>query len=422
MEILVQIFNTVSRYLLAIACAFAISVSAQNNFAQDDKKDEKAETKAKFGIGSKAPDIDIEHWLSDNDGVFEHITEFEEGKIYVIDFWMMRSPVSIGSMPQIAEIQSKFEDDDVQIISVTPDQPELIQQLLKVEVPEQDKDADPKKTFGDLTNTYCLASDPDGSVLKDYFLAAGKSQLPVCFIVGKTGLIEWIGSSLKMEEPLKAIVADDWDREAFKPKYIEAEKKAAVERKKMLSMQQKMQKGMTAVRDKMQDDDVDGAVKELERLIADKELAELPGAKGGFEVARMQIMVKHDHEDASEAYSKFVEDNKEDGQILNEVNWFIYELFEENGGDMDTTILKTAKKSAEYAIKSVPNNGALLDTLAHFIYIVDEDLDKAIEVQKKAVEHAGIQRDEIKPFLDELMKEKETGKKKKKKKKIESDF
>ena len=56
-----------------------------------------------------------------------------------------------------------------------------------------------------------------------------------------------------------------------------------------------------------------------------------------------------------------------------------------------------------------------------YIYIVDEDLDKAIEVQRKAVEHAGEQLDEIQPFLDELLEEKETGKKKKKDK-SESDF
>lgn len=37
-------------------------------------------------------------------------------------------------------------------------------------------------------------SDPDGSVTKDYYEAAGPNGIPVAFIVGKTGEIEWIGT------------------------------------------------------------------------------------------------------------------------------------------------------------------------------------------------------------------------------------
>ena len=96
-------------------------------------------------------------------------------------------------------------------------------------------------------------------------------------------------------------------------------------------------------------------------------------------------------------------------------------MYEERGGDVDAEILKIARKGAGYAAKAEPESGAILDTLAHYIYIVDEDLDKAIEVQRKAVEHAGVQLEDIQPFLDELLKEKETGKKKKKQK-VESDF
>jgi len=156
----------------------------------------------------------------------------------------------------------------------------------------------------------------------------------------------------------------------------------------------------------------------LAELIEDEELEK---AQPTLKTMRLQLMITSEHEDAVPTLESFVEENKADGSTLNSVTWAIYELFEETGGDVDSEILKLARKGAGYAAKAEPKSGAILDTLAHYIYIVDEDLDKAIEVQRKAVEHAGEQLEEIQPFLDELLKEKETGKKKKKDK-VESDF
>ena len=57
--------------------------------------------------------------------------------------------------------------------------------------------------------------------------------------------------------------------------------------------------------------------------------------------------------------------------------------------------------AAELAEKAEPKNGAILDTLAHLVY-ENGDLDRAIELQKRAVKNAGPQLDEIEPFLKEL--------------------
>ncbi|MFM7520921.1 MAG: hypothetical protein ACKO9B_10680, partial [Planctomycetota bacterium] len=51
-----------------------------------------ASTRAdEFGVGSKAPALDIEHWVQkagrDADGKFSPVTEFEKGKVYVVEFW-----------------------------------------------------------------------------------------------------------------------------------------------------------------------------------------------------------------------------------------------------------------------------------------------------------------------------------------------
>ena len=63
--------------LITLICATATPA-----FAQDEKKEEGPT----LTIGSKAPELDIEHWVSDNDGAFKHIKKFEDGKVYIVNF------------------------------------------------------------------------------------------------------------------------------------------------------------------------------------------------------------------------------------------------------------------------------------------------------------------------------------------------
>ena len=70
-------------------------------------------------IGSKAPALNIENWISDRDGAFKPVTEFEDGKIYVVEFWATWCPPCVASMPHLAKTQDEHYDDGVQIISVT---------------------------------------------------------------------------------------------------------------------------------------------------------------------------------------------------------------------------------------------------------------------------------------------------------------
>jgi hypothetical protein len=45
--------------------------------------------------------------------------------------------------------------------------------------------------------------------------AAGQNGIPTCFIVGKSGLVEWIGHPMSMDEPLEKVVTGSWDRAAY---------------------------------------------------------------------------------------------------------------------------------------------------------------------------------------------------------------
>jgi hypothetical protein len=46
-----------------------------------------ADEKGVLTIGSKAPSLDVEHWVSDGNGAFKPVTAFQPGKVYVVEFW-----------------------------------------------------------------------------------------------------------------------------------------------------------------------------------------------------------------------------------------------------------------------------------------------------------------------------------------------
>ena len=144
-------------------------------------------------IGSKAPDLAIEHWLQDGNGFFKPVTQFEKGKVYVVEFWATWCGPCIQSMPHLAELQNKYRGQGVQIISVSNETVEEVKDLLG----KQNEQVG--KSFGELTSAWCLTTDPDGSVYKDYMDAAKQGGIPTAFLVGKTSQIEWIGHPMDMD-------------------------------------------------------------------------------------------------------------------------------------------------------------------------------------------------------------------------------
>ena len=152
-------------------------------------------------VGSKAPPIDIEHWLNK-----DPVKKFETGKVYVIEFWATWCGPCVGQMPHLGELQERHADDLV-VISVGDEDPDLIDEFL-----EKERDG---RILRDVTNAYWLTSDPDGSVDADYMKASGQRGIPTAFVVGKTGEIEWIGHPCNIDEPIAKIIDGTWNREEF---------------------------------------------------------------------------------------------------------------------------------------------------------------------------------------------------------------
>lgn len=377
----------VLRKLFAGLIASAISITgAASLSAQEDD--------ALLTIGSKAPALDVEHWVQNGNGKFKPVTKFESGKVYVVEFWATWCGPCIASMPHLAETQKEYAEKGVQLVSISDEDLETVETFLKREIAgagEGEEKKDAPKTYRELTSAYCLTTDPDGSSQKDYMEAAKQNGIPTAFIVGKKGEIEWIGHPMEMDEPLKSVVEDKWDRAAYIAEF-KAAQEAQIQMQKLFGL--------------LNGGKMDEALKMLEELI---EKTPKGQSKTQFQMIKLQVMLQQeDKKEEVAAFAKTVLDSAaEDPMMINQLCWAFVEMTE--AGRIDNTeLLKNALAATAAASEKAEaeSKGAILDTLAH-LYHLTGDLDNAIETQKKAVEAAGEEmKAELEAYLKKLQEEK----------------
>ncbi len=402
--------------------------------------DEEAEAKM-LTIGSKAPAIEIEHWVSDGNGKFQPIQEFEADKVYVVEFWATWCGPCIASMPHLAEIQTKYAPKGVTIISVSDEDLETVQGFLERPVrggkpakEGDEKEAAEANTYGKLTSVYCLTTDPDGSVKNDYMRAAGQNGIPTSFIVGKTGLVEWIGHPMSMDEPLAQVVSGEWDRDAFLEEFRKEQERDLL----MAKLSQKMRRGdvegaleiLAAAKESAAGDEE--SLENIEQLVFRVKLSGaatliqkgevedgIAGLDALYEAATAEqktqvltvkinvLLSKELYDEAATALTSLADSKEPDPMLLNQISWQIYETAAKDE-EFSKTVVAAATKAAAKAAELDPQNGMILDTLAHLVYH-QGDIEKAIEIQTKAVENIGEAAEaasgDMKAFLKQLKKE-----------------
>ncbi|WP_231612500.1 redoxin domain-containing protein [Novipirellula galeiformis] len=341
---------------------------------------------ATLGIGSPAPAIDVEHWLQDGKGFFKPVTKFEKGKVYVIEFWATWCGPCVMSMPHLAELQNQFRGQNVQIISVSDEEVEEVKEFLARENEEL------KQTFEQITSAYCLTTDPDRSVYKDYMDAAKQQGIPTSFIVGKDAHVEWIGHPMEMEEPLQKVVNDAWDREAFK-KAMEAKQQleAAIEQISKLAGAGKF----------------DDAIKLVEKQIT---LTDDPSLIGNLKDFRASLMLSAGHvtDEVVQYYRERLADMKGNWMSLGQFGYSLTAVVQQ-GGKVGPLAAEAVAALAPIADKADPEAQPLVYHILAQLSKVDNKLDEAIAFQQKSVELSDDrQKKRMQLFLDELTPDKES--------------
>ncbi len=363
------------RLLLTVLFAAGLTYAAM----QPERVVAKEQGAGELGIGSKAPSLDIENWLQDGGGKFKQVTDFEDGKVYVVEFWATWCGPCISSMPHLAELQNQYRD-TVQIISVSDESVDEVKDLMGKEHPQAGK------TFEEITSAYSLTTDPDRSVHEAYMEAANQNGIPTAFIVGKKGLIEWIGHPGNMDEPLESVVNDSWDREAFKEE---------------MRVQQELQEKMQEMAQLAGSGDFAGAIE-----LADKQIADSPNEMltDHWTAVRYSLkMSSGDLDDETLAfYRSQIKEMKGDSMSLIRFGYSLYGITQQ-GGDIGP-LAGDAIAALEAEAGGVPEASRVMyyNTLS-LLNDAAGKLDAAITAQEKAIELADErQKKRLMPMLEEL--------------------
>ncbi|MCG8648443.1 MAG: TlpA family protein disulfide reductase [Pirellulales bacterium] len=331
-------------------------------------------------IGSPAPPLNIEHWIQDGNGFFKPVTEFHQGKVYVVEFWATWCGPCIASMPHLAELQNKYRGRGVQIVSVSDETVDEVRDLLGQQNPQLGK------TFSEITSAYSLTTDPDGSVHRDYMEASGQQGIPTAFLVGKSGQIEWIGHPHDLEEPLEAVVTDSWDREAFKQEMLSQQH--------FQTMVQKLSR-------------LAGAGKFEEALkLAEQELAKTKSEKIREEWSSIRYSLKLStgqlDSDVLGYFRKKFAELKGDPTGITGYGYSMYNLIQQGAkvGPLAGELAGAIEAELDDATDEM--KPVMYNTIA-LLCEVDGNLDAAIKAQQAAIDAANDrQKTRLKPFLEEL--------------------
>jgi thiol-disulfide isomerase/thioredoxin len=428
------------------------AAAMSGNMVAADESAEKAveETAAaELTVGSKAPDLNVEHWVSDGHGKFKPVTAFESGKVYVVEFWATWCGPCISSMPHLAETQEKYADRGVQIVSISDEDLETVQKFLaktvrkpaakpiaaeEGEKAEEVAETAEPQTYADLTSAYSLTTDPDRSVATAYMEAAGQNGIPTCFIVGKTGHVEWVGHPMFMDKPLEQVVTDQWDREVFAVEFRKEQVRDLLLAKVRRLMRAKDTEGAVALIREAKINAADDSqwtarlnmteaqivlspiMRKLQTGSSEEGLAELSEAlKQADESLRphMQslafrnVMVTRKYEIAAELLTEITKSKGVATRDLNMMSWQIYTTVQRTP-DLPKSLVEAATVAAKRAVDEDPKNSTNIDTLAHLVH-ANGDLNEALQLQMRAVENLpddSPSRDNIRAFLKQLEQEK----------------
>lgn len=299
-----------------------------------------------LSVGDPSPGLKLAKFVKG-----DAVTAPLKDNVTVVEFWATWCGPCRAGMPHISDLQREYGD-DVRFIGVTRESENVVTEFLAAVGPSG-------KTWDEVID-YRLALDDGGWTNNAYMKAANQTGIPCAFIVGRDGVVDWIGHPGSIDQPLKQIVDGSWDRQAA----IAESKQQA-----MLTQYQRKLSGM------LKSGSFDAALSLLD---------EIEGSSGGKTVmllnTRLNILMMADRTDeASGVLGDLIEAAWDNATVLNGVAWETVTA----GNPKDFQLaFKAAKRASELR---ADKDAAILDTLARCHYELGQ-LDEAIKVQQKAVD------------------------------------
>ncbi len=328
-------------------------------------------TPAVLSVGDAAPAIAIGKWIKG-----EPVTAFQKGKTYIVEFWATWCGPCIAGMPHLSELQKKYADKGLTIIGVTKEDPNNSLEAVEAMV----------KAKGDVMS-YSVAWDDASKTNTAYMKAAQQRGIPCAFLVDGNGKIAYIGHPMSIDATLETVVAGKHDIAAL----AATSKKAKEIEMRGMKLQEELQRAAKAK-------DWEAAVKSLDDMLAIDAEQFAGAAAAKFQILATEVGdVERANQWAQEALDTSCKDS---AGALHAIAWAMV--------DPDSKVEKAnAELATKLAARAVEltkeKDGGILDTLAR-TWFVRGDLDKAVEIQRKAVTLVPKLGDTLKQYEEALAK------------------
>lgn len=332
----------------------AVTVLAGTAYAQSTKTD--AQTKPAqaapaqtLNIGDKAPAINVETWVKG-----EPITGYESGRVYVVEFWATWCGPCIAQMPHLSQIARTYKDKGVAVVGVNI-----------WERKYDDKTLDTVKGFvegkGDDMG-YTVAFDGASKAMDGAFMkAANRRGIPSTFVIDGNANVAWIGHPMWLDAVVEKVVDGTWDYEKG-PASI-----AASEEKLSTAFRMASTEPATAL-------EAFNAVKEMHPSIAHM-----------YEDLYFNLLLTNGQFNKAYGLGEELVQGAMSAKDANKLNAIAWAIVNPEAA-IEKRDLNLASKAAENADKiSGGESPAIMDTLAR-VYFLKGEIDRAIEIQTKAVE------------------------------------
>jgi len=304
-------------------------------------------------------------------GKFVHgdpVRSFEQGKIYVVEFWATWCGPCTESIPHVSQLQTKYKDKAVVVIGQNCGE-------------EEEEVAKFVKGMGDKMNYRValdhVSQDEEGAMSQAWLQAAGEGGIPTAFVVDRQGKIAWIGHPMGLDAVLEGVVAGTFDPQ-----------KAAAEEAAELAAQGKIE------------EQIEKAMESSDLSAIDKLIQEHPKMVEELEQAKFVILLeKKDSAAVNALASKLIERQPDDIETL----FWVAAALVDPESKLDKPDLDLALKAAVRANELTKGEDAdILDNLAR-VHFTRGEVDKAIEIQTEAVakEDDKQSRRELKKVLSE---------------------
>jgi thiol-disulfide isomerase/thioredoxin len=144
----------------------------------------------RLSVGDDAPALSIEYFVKG-----ERVDSLPVGKVAIVEFWATWCGPCIKGFPHLSDLQEKYADDLI-IISVSDEALSTVEPFL----------AKPK--HANVTR-YTVATDPDGSMHRDWMAAARLNSIPSAFLIDRDGVLQYIGHPAAMDAALERVITGE---------------------------------------------------------------------------------------------------------------------------------------------------------------------------------------------------------------------